>query len=61
MSVKLLIVIGLIIVVISLFFSFFHLVRSEETGNRVLVPLAYRVIASIAVLILAYVQLSQNT
>ncbi|OUS26893.1 hypothetical protein A9Q99_16900 [Gammaproteobacteria bacterium 45_16_T64] len=61
MSFKLLIVIGLIIVVISLFYSFFHLVTSEKTGNKVLVPLAFRVIASIAALILAYLQLSQKT
>jgi len=61
MPYKLLIIIGLIIVIVSLFYSFYHLLSSEKTGNKVLIPLAYRVAASIAVLILAYFELSQKT
>ncbi|OUS05934.1 hypothetical protein A9Q81_04110 [Gammaproteobacteria bacterium 42_54_T18] len=61
MPYKLLIIIGLIIVIVSLFYSFYHLLISEKTGKKVLIPLAYRVAASITVLILAYLELSQKT
>ncbi|PCJ46149.1 MAG: hypothetical protein COA99_03260 [Moraxellaceae bacterium] len=61
MSLKLLIILGIVIVIASLFYSFYHLLAAKKTGSKVLIPLAFRVTASIAILILAFFELSQRT
>jgi hypothetical protein len=55
---KILIFILLIFTVISLFYAFFHLIKNPQPKDQVIKPLIFRVIASFAVLALAYLQLS---
>lgn len=57
---KLLIATFLVITLISLFYAFFYLIKNPNTQNRVLKPLAIRVFASVVVLGLAFLQLSNQ-